>query len=86
MSGDSSTLKTFSGSNDADDGAGAGAAGSAGASASASAGASDSVASARSSDFAGLGILGTKPALADIERIRSVVRILLLYRCGFCSD
>ena len=84
MSGDSSTLKTLSGSNDA--GAGAGAAGSAGASASASAGASDSVASARRGDFTGLGILGTKPALADIERIRSVVRILLLYRCGFCTN
>ena len=74
MSGDSSTLKTLSGSNAAGAGAGAGAAGSAGASASASV-------SARSGDFAGLGILGTKPALADIERIRSVVRILLLYRC-----
>ena len=82
MSGDSSTLKTLSGLNDADDGAGAaaagssaGAAGSAGASA--SAGASDSVVSARSG-FTALGALNTKPEHAAIERIKAVARILLL--------
>ena len=69
-------MKTLFGSKAAGAGAGAGAAGSGGASASASV-------SARSGDFAGLGILGTKPAHADIERIRSVVRILLLYAVDF---
>ena len=84
MSGDSSTLKTLSGLNDADDVAGAGAAGSsagaAAAGASASAGASDSVASARRGFTAlGIGILGTKPVhAAAIERSKTVVRILLL--------
>ena len=85
MSGDSSTLKTLSGSNAAaEDGAGAGAAGSsagaAAAGASASAGASDSVVSARRGFTAlGIGILGTKPVhAAAIERSKTVVRILLL--------
>ena len=87
MSGDSSTLKTLSGLNDADDVAGAGAAGSsagaAAAGASASAGASDSVASARRG-FTALGVLNTKPEHAAIERIKAVARIFAAVVCCVC--